>query len=175
MTKYGQLSDTPRAHITNQRTMETLRDMGLEQRLMREATPWEYMGNTTFCTSLVGDELGRIPSWGTDTRRHADYELQSPCTMLDAPQTITEPLMMQAAQARGAKVRFDTEYLSHVQDESGVTTQVRDRLTGATYAIRSKYLVGADGARSTWPPTSACPSRDRARWAAPCTSSSRPI
>ncbi|MGC1288215.1 MAG: FAD-dependent monooxygenase, partial [Streptosporangiaceae bacterium] len=111
VTKYGQLSDTPRAHITNQRTMETLRDMGLEQRLMREATPWEYMGNTTFCTSLVGDELGRIPSWGTDTRRHADYELQSPCTMLDAPQTITEPVMMQAAQARGAKVRFDTEYL----------------------------------------------------------------
>ncbi|HEX2822522.1 MAG TPA: FAD-dependent monooxygenase, partial [Streptosporangiaceae bacterium] len=148
ITKYGQLSDTPRAHITNQRTMETLRDMGLEQRLMREATPWEYMGNTTFCTSLAGDELGRIPSWGTDTRRHADYELQSPCTMLDAPQTITEPVMMQAAQARGAKVRFDTEYLSHSQDESGVTTQVKDRLTGAVYAIRSTYLVGADGARS---------------------------
>jgi 2,4-dichlorophenol 6-monooxygenase len=148
VTRYGHLSDTPRAHITNQRTMETLRDMGLEQRLMREATPWEWMGNTTFCTSLAGDELGRIPSWGTDTRRHHDYELQSPCTMLDAPQTITEPVMMQAAQARGAKVRFDTEYLSHVQDESGVTTQVRDRLTGGTYAIRSKYLIGADGARS---------------------------
>ena len=116
MTKYGHLSDTPRAHITNQRTMEALRDMGLEERLMREATPWEYMGNTTFCTSLAGEELGRIPSWGTDTVRHADYELQSPCTMLDAPQTITEPVMMQAAQARGAKVRFDTEYLSHAQD-----------------------------------------------------------
>ena len=148
VTRYGHLSDTPRAHITNQRTMETLRDMGLEERLMREATPWEWMGNTTFCTSLAGDELGRIPSWGTDTRRHHDYELQSPCTMLDAPQTITEPVMMQAAQARGAKVRFDTEYLSHEQDDSGVTTQVRDRLTGATYAIRSKYMVGADGARS---------------------------
>jgi 2,4-dichlorophenol 6-monooxygenase len=148
VTKYSNLSDTPRAHITNQRTMETLRDMGLEERLMREATPWEYMGNTTFCTSLAGDELGRIPSWGTDTRRHADYELQSPCTMLDAPQTITEPVMMQAAQARGAKVRFDTEYLSHVQDDSGVTSTVRDRLTGATYQIRSKYLVGADGGRS---------------------------
>jgi 2,4-dichlorophenol 6-monooxygenase len=148
VTKYGNLSDTPRAHITNQRTMETLRDMGLEERLMREATPWELMSNTTFCTSLAGDELGRVPSWGTDTRRHADYELQSPCTMLDAPQTITEPVIMQAAQARGAKVRFDTEYLSHVQDDEGVTSTVRDRLTGAEYAIRSKYLVGGDGARS---------------------------
>ncbi len=148
VTKYSRLSDTPRAHITNQRTMETLRDMGIEDRLMREATPWEWMGNTTFCTSLAGDELGRIPSWGTDTVRHADYELQSPCTMLDAPQTITEPVMVKAAQERGAKIRFDTEYLSHVQDESGVTTTVRDRLTGIEYDIRSKYLVGADGARS---------------------------
>ncbi|RZU33930.1 FAD-dependent oxidoreductase [Blastococcus saxobsidens] len=148
VTKYGRLSDTPRAHITNQRTMETLRDVGLEARLMQEATPWEQMGNTTFCTSLAGEELGRIPSWGTDTVRHADYELQSPCTMLDAPQTITEPIMVQAAQERGARVRFDTEYVSHVQDDDGVTTTVRDRLTGAEYAIRSKYLVGADGARS---------------------------
>jgi 2,4-dichlorophenol 6-monooxygenase len=149
VTKYGNLSDTPRAHITNQRTMETLRDMGLEERLMREATPWQYMGNTTFCTSLAGDELGRVLSWGTDTRRHADYELQSPCTMLDAPQTITEPVMMQAAQARGAKVRFDSEYVSHVQDADGVSTTVRDRLTGGEYVVRSKYLVGADGGRST--------------------------
>jgi 2,4-dichlorophenol 6-monooxygenase len=148
VTKYGALSDTPRAHITNQRTMETLRDMGLEELLMREATPWENMGNTTYCTSLAGEELGRVSSWGTDTARHADYLLQSPCTMLDAPQTITEPVMMRAAQARGAKVRFDTEYLSHVQDGDGVTTTVRDRLTGGEYTVRSKYLVGADGARS---------------------------
>ena len=148
VTKYGRLSDTPRAHITNQRTMETLRDMGLEERLMREATPWEYMGNTTFCTSLAGEELGRIPSWGTDTARHADYQLHSPCTMLDAPQTITEPVLVQAAQTRGATLRFDTEYLSHTQDGEGVRTLVRDRLTGAEYTIASQYLIGADGARS---------------------------
>ena len=148
VTKYGRLSDSPRAHITNQRTMETLRDAGIEARLMREATPWELMGNTTFCTSLAGEELGRIPSWGTDTVRHANYELQSPCTMLDAPQTITEPIMVTAAQERGARIRFDTEYLSHTQDADGVSTLVRDRLTGAEHTIRSQYLVGADGARS---------------------------
>jgi 2,4-dichlorophenol 6-monooxygenase len=148
ITKYSRLSDSPRAHITNQRTMETMRDMGIEDVLMREATPWEYMGNTTFCTSLAGEELGRIPSWGTDTARHADYELQSPCTMLDAPQTITEPILVKAAQERGARIRFDTEYLSHTQDETGVTSFVRDRLTGAQYSIRSRYLIGADGARS---------------------------
>jgi 2,4-dichlorophenol 6-monooxygenase len=148
VTKYGRLSDSPRAHITNQRTMEALRDVGVEDALLREATPWDQMGTTTFCTSLAGEELGRIPSWGTDTARRARYELQSPCPMVDAPQTITEPVLVQAAQRRGATVRFDTEYLDHVQDAEGVTTTVRDRLTGATYRVRSRYLVGADGARS---------------------------
>jgi 2-polyprenyl-6-methoxyphenol hydroxylase-like FAD-dependent oxidoreductase len=185
VTKYGSLSDTPRAHITNQRTMETLRDAGLEDQLMSAGTPWELMGNTTFCTSLAGEELGRVSSWGTDVGRHADYRQQSPCTMLDAPQTITEPILMQAAQARGAKVRFDTEYLSHTQDENGVVTLVRDRLTGAEYPVHSKYLVGADGARSAVAAdlglpfegpgavAGAPPSRTRTTWPGSCTTWSR--
>src|SRR6202041_1518118 len=70
VTKYGQLSDTPRAHITNQRTMETLRDMGLEQRLMREATPWEYMGTRPSApawpaTSSAGSPRGAPTPGGT--------------------------------------------------------------------------------------------------------------
>ena len=40
------------------------------------------------------------------------------------------------------------EYLSHTQDNDGVTTTVRDRLSGREFEIRSKYLVGADGANS---------------------------
>jgi 2,4-dichlorophenol 6-monooxygenase len=148
ITKYGRLADTPRAHITNQRAVEVLRDLGVEQLLMQRATPWELMSNTTYCTSLAGQELGRVPSWGTDPRRHADYLLASPCEMVDAPQTIVEPILITEAQNRGAKVRFDTEYLRHEQDADGVTTTVRDRLSGGEQTIRSRYLVGADGARS---------------------------
>lgn len=148
ITKYGHLADTPRAHITNQRAVEVLRDLGVEPLLTAQATPWELMSNTTYCTSLAGEELGRCPSWGTDPIRHADYLLASPCSMVDAPQTIVEPILIGQAQMRGAKIRFDTEYVSHVQGADGVTTTVRDRLTGATYDIRSSYMVGADGARS---------------------------
>jgi len=148
ITKYGQLADTPRAHITNQRAVEVFRDLGIEDRLMREATPWPLMSNTTYCTSLAGQELGRVPSWGTDPRRHADYVLASPCAMADAPQTIVEPILVSQAQVRGAKIRFDTEYLGHVQDEDGVTTTVRDRLTQGEHTVRSRFVVGADGARS---------------------------
>ena len=60
VTKWNWLCRTPRAHITNQRTMEVLRDLGVEQQVLQEASPQEIMGNNVFCTALAGDELGRL-------------------------------------------------------------------------------------------------------------------
>jgi len=148
ITKYRWTANTPRAHITNQRAMEIFRDLGIEGQVLADATPHELVGDTVFCTSLAGEEIGRIRTWGTHPAREADYQLASPCLICDIPQTYLEPILVKNATSRGTQTRFSTEYLSHVQDEDGVTTTVRDRLTGATYTIRSKYLVGADGARS---------------------------
>ena len=148
VTRYASLADTPRAHITNQRTMEVLRDLGVEQDVVAQATPQHLMGDTTFCTSLAGEELGRVRSWGNDPLVQAAHELASPTRMCDMPQHLMEPVLVDAAVARGTRLRFETEYLSHVQDAEGVTATVRDRLRGDTYEIRAKYLIGADGGRS---------------------------
>lgn len=148
VTRYASLADTPRAHITNQRTMEVLRDLGVEQEVVAQATPQHLMGNTTFCTSLAGEELGRVRSWGNDPLVQAEHELASPTRMCDMPQHLMEPVLVDAAVARGTRLRFETEYLSHTQDADGVTATVRDRLRGDTYEIRAKYLIGADGGRS---------------------------
>ena len=77
VTRYASLADTPRAHITNQRTMEVLRDLGVEQEALAKATPQHLMGNTTFCTSLAGEELGRVRSWGNEPLVQAAHELAS--------------------------------------------------------------------------------------------------
>jgi 2,4-dichlorophenol 6-monooxygenase len=148
VTKYRWLADTPRAHITNQRTMEVLRDLGLEDEAMLHATPNELMGNNVFCTSLAGEELGRMRSWGSDPMTQARHKLASPTTMVDLPQTFMEPILFKAACARGTKARLSTEYLSLEQDAEGVTATVRDRVSGESYAIRAKYLIGADGGNS---------------------------
>jgi len=148
ITRTRWLADTPRAHITNQRTMEVLRDLGLEQEAIDRATPQELMGNNTFCTSLAGEELGRIFSFGNHPQRLADHALASPCRMCDLPQDLLEPILFSAAAARGTQARFYTEYRSHEQDADGVTVNALDRLSGETIRIRAKYLIGADGARS---------------------------
>ena len=148
ITKYRLTANTPRAHITYQRAMEIFRHLGIEVQVKADATPHELVGDTVFCTSIAGEEIGRIRTWGTHPAREADYQLASPCLVCDIPQTYLEPILVKNAAARGTQARFSTEYLSHTQDDDGVTTTVRDRLTGAVYNIRSKYLIGADGARS---------------------------
>jgi 2,4-dichlorophenol 6-monooxygenase len=148
ITKYRWTANTPRAHITNQRTMEIFRDIGIEDQVLADATPHHLIGDTVFCTAIAGEEIGRILTWGNHPARHADHELASPSHNCDIPQTYLEPILVRNATARGTQTQFSTEYLSHSQDSDGVTVRVLNRLTGAEYTIRAKYLVGADGARS---------------------------
>ncbi|MFF2996162.1 FAD-dependent oxidoreductase [Streptomyces sp. NPDC057950] len=148
ITKYRWTANTPRAHITNQRAMEVFRDLGIEPQVLADATEHGLVGDTVFCTSITGEEIGRIHTWGTRPDREADYRLASPCLTVDIPQTYLEPILVRNATQRGAHTRFSTEYLSHTQDADGVTVEVLDRLTGTQYSIRAKYLIGADGARS---------------------------
>ena len=149
INRYRWLANTPRAHITNQRTMEVLRDLGRE------------VEDEAICTRPTGSD-GRQRllhlARGRRDRPHADlghasasragHKLSSPCHMDDLPQTFMEPLLFKTACSRGTQARMSTEYLSHVQDADGVTATVRDRLSGKELTIRAKYLIGADGGNS---------------------------
>ncbi|AZN73022.1 2,4-dichlorophenol 6-monooxygenase [Georhizobium profundi] len=150
VNRYRWLANTPRAHITNQRTMEVLRDLGreVEAEAYLHCTEQELMGENIFCESLAGEEIGRMKSWGNHPLSRAEHQLSSPCMMNDLPQTYMEPILFKTACSRGTQPRMSTEYLRHEQDADGVTTTCLDRLTGKEITIRSKYLVGADGGNS---------------------------
>ncbi len=59
-----------------------------------------------------------------------------------------EALLVKNAGERGAIYNFNTEYLSHAQDEDGVTATFLNRITNTEFSLRAKYLVGMDGAKS---------------------------
>ena len=130
--------------------MEVLRDLGreVEDEAYLFATHQDLMGENIFCESLAGEEIGRMKSWGNHPLSKAEHLLASPTMMNDLPQTFMEPLLFKTACSRGTQGRMSTEYLSHVQDADGVTTTCRDRPAGETFAVRSKFLVGADGGNS---------------------------
>jgi 2,4-dichlorophenol 6-monooxygenase len=148
VSQWNWCANTPRAHITNQRAVEVLRDLGIEEEVKRYATSWEHMGDMLFTTSFAGQEVARIRAWGTGDERVGDYIQGSPCPLLDVPQTVMEPLLVKNAAERGAQMTFNTLYRSHVQDENGVTVTLENLVSGAEYKLRARYLVGADGARS---------------------------
>ncbi len=148
VTRWNWVANSPRAHITNQRTLEVLRDLGVESEALKHATPWELMGDTLFATSLTGPEIARLGTWGTGDDRHGDYVLGSPCGLADIPQPFMEPVLINAAAERGCVFDFNTEYRGLEQDDDGVTVHLASALDGRTYSLRARYAVGADGARS---------------------------
>ena len=149
VTKYGAARRQPRGRTSpTSARMETLRDMGVEDTPDARGHPLGADGQHHVLHQPGRRGARPDPVLGHRPRRHADYLLRARARCWTRRRRSPSRSWSRAAQARGAKVRFDTEYLSHVQDGDGVTTTVRDRLTGAEYTIRSRYLVGADGARS---------------------------
>jgi 2,4-dichlorophenol 6-monooxygenase len=148
ITKYNGTANSPRAHITNQRTVEVFRDLEFEDKLAAMAMPQQLMGTQVYATSFAGKEIARMMTWGAGTVRHADYELASPCSMCNAPQHLMEPILHDAAKANGADVRLRTELLRISQDSDYVHAVVRENATDTEYTIRARYAIGCDGARS---------------------------
>jgi rifampicin monooxygenase len=64
--------------------------------------------------------------------------------ILGIPQTITDRLLAERATELGAEIRRGHELVGLSQDEHGVTAQLADGTR-----LRSRYLVGCDGSRST--------------------------
>ncbi|MEU4541181.1 rifampin monooxygenase [Streptosporangium sp. NPDC023825] len=64
--------------------------------------------------------------------------------VLGIPQTITDRLLAERAAELGAEIRRGRELAGLSQDEEGVTAELADGTR-----LRSRYLVGCDGGRST--------------------------
>ena len=147
--RHSGTAHTPRAHIVNQRTVEIFRHMGIEDELLAVGTPQDLMSNNVWATSLAGLEIARLQTWGTDPERAADYRKASPSPMTNCPQTVLEPVLLQAIQAAAVTdLRFGHDFRQLDQDADGVTAVVEDRATGAAMTVRCQYLIGADGGRS---------------------------
>ncbi|MBB2893879.1 FAD-dependent monooxygenase [Flexivirga oryzae] len=147
INKYPGTAHSPRAHITNQRTVEVFRDLGIEDAVRAAAVPNELMGNNVWATSFADEEIARLLTWGSGPERHGDYESASPSQMCNIPQHILEPVLLQGALDQGADIRFNTELVA-IEQDGGVTATVRGREDGVEQTIRAKYVVGADGGRS---------------------------
>ncbi len=146
--RHDRVGYAPRAKTTNVRSRELLRRWGIADRLAA-ASPFgvDYPSNIVFATRLAGCELTRFanafycaPVRDERFAEHAQWIPQY---------KVEEVLRSRAVEFPGVELRFATSLADWTDLTDGVDARIVDLPTGSASRIRARYLVGADGARST--------------------------
>jgi len=125
---------TPRASSIHARTLELLAPFGVSDRLVAYAQPIRQ----TLFFDVQGQEILRRQLRAIDSQYPAQQSLQQ----WHAEWMIAEQLL-----ARGVDVQAATRCTDLVQNTEGIVVTVES--DAGTSTLRCRYLVGADGARST--------------------------
>lgn len=145
----------PRLRGVNARTMEIFRELGLEEDIRAagaELAPSHGMLSGETLTKALG--TFRTDPWENvqlafDPFQHGErVDDLSPTYGCRVTLDRLEPVLLAAARKRGGDLRFNTECVTFVQDDTGVTAPLARSTSGARSQIRADYLIAADGAGS---------------------------
>ena len=144
----------PRAGHFQLRTMETIRQMGLEERVRTKSLEtYSATGGIIAVESLAGRELATYVK-----ELNEGVEGFSPTVRVFINQDALEPILRERALELGATVRNRTEAVALDQDDDGVTATLRDLDSGTR----------ARCARATSSPPTATAARCARGWASAC-------
>src|SRR4051794_30296623 len=134
----------PRAGHFQLRTMELLRQLGLEERVRAKSLEtYSPTGGIVAVESLAGRELATYVK-----ELNEGVEGFSPTVRVFINQDALEPLLQERALELGATLRRRTEAIALEQDDDGVTVALSDLDSGVESEVRARYVVAADGNRS---------------------------
>jgi 2-polyprenyl-6-methoxyphenol hydroxylase-like FAD-dependent oxidoreductase len=142
----------PKMDITNARSMELFRRLGLADALRRVAVPEDNNFDVSWITTLSGHELHRFryPSaseWRRLIRERNDGSMPGEPPMR-VSQVEIEPVLQRAVLSdRRIDARWGVAFEELVQDEGGVIATLRAQ-DGRSERVRCRYLVGCDGGTS---------------------------
>lgn len=141
----AQRRQAPAAHVLNPRTLEICRGAGVDMdALMALTTDPADAGRTIWMTRLSGEEIASLPF-----QRQDDSVLSlTPTPLRNLGQHHFERVLQRTLDASGEQTEFGREWEGATQERDAVVSRVRDRLSGDTLEIRSRYLIAADGAGS---------------------------
>lgn len=144
----------PKMDITNGRSMELFRRLGVIDKLRAAAVPEDHPMSVIWIEDLLGEELARFDYPSVNDMR-AQLRAQNDGAMASEPsmrisQVELEPVLKQHLEetSQHVELRFGWGLETYTQDDEGVTATIRHTESGATEEIRCEYLAGCDGANS---------------------------
>jgi 2-polyprenyl-6-methoxyphenol hydroxylase-like FAD-dependent oxidoreductase len=142
----------PKMDITNARSMELFRRLGVVDALRAVAVPETSNFDVSWITNLTGHELHRfrypsVSDWRRLIRERNDGSMPAEPPMR-VSQVEIEPVLQRAVQAAPmVEAQWGVELEDVAQDHEAVTATLR-RADGAIEQVRCRYLVGCDGGTS---------------------------
>jgi 2-polyprenyl-6-methoxyphenol hydroxylase-like FAD-dependent oxidoreductase len=147
----------PKMDITNGRSMELFRRLGLADKLRAVAVPEENNFDVSWITSLArekgGRELHRF-RYPSVVEKRAEIRRKNDGTQPREPamrvsQVMIEPVLRDAIVDHPlVDARWGVAFEDFEQDAEGVTATLRTLETGATRTVRAAFLAGCDGGAS---------------------------
>jgi len=143
----------PKMDITNSRSMELFRAIGITESLRAAAVPPSHAFDVSWITNFVGEELHRFAYLSVDEMRRRILEKNDGTMPLEPPmrvsQVVIEPVLrMHAERSPLIDLRFSTTFERFEEREDGVTVVLRDTGTESRTTVECRYVVGCDGGGS---------------------------
>src|SRR5271156_6195675 len=140
----------PKMDITNSRSMELFRKLGLLKNLRDVAVPETNNFDVSWITSLSGHELHRFRYPSVEQARAIIRERNDGSQPVEPPMRVSqvaiEPVLKRAIDAEPkVDVRFGVAFEDFAQGADSVIATVRNIESGQTEKIKCQYLVGCDG------------------------------
>lgn len=144
--KYAQRLDAPKAHALNPRSLEICAAAGLPMAdIQTAATPTEQGRWVRLVATLAGPELGALPY----ERQDDGVREFTPWPLVNIAQPRFEAIVERSVSTLPTvELRRGVEWIRCDQLADVVISTLRERSTGREYTVRSRYLIGADGAGS---------------------------
>ena len=140
----------PKMDITNSRSMELFRKLGLSKLLREVAVPEKNNFDVSWITSLSGHELHRFRYPSVEQAKAIIRERNDGSQAVEPPMRVSqvaiEPVLKRAIDAESTvDARFGVAFEELVQGPDAVIATVKHVETGRTEKIKCQYLVGCDG------------------------------
>lgn len=143
----------PKMDITNGRTMEHFRRLGMIDRIREAAVPTSHVFDVSWITDLAGYELARFSYPNVEEARDIIRYVNDGTLPLEpdmrVSQVVLEPVLKSFIDEDPlVDVRFGWAFVSFEEEADGVIVHLRNAETGEDEQVRCQYLAGCDGGNS---------------------------